>query len=469
MFARIARFASKYKFYILAAWIIITVVFFFTAPSLSKVGVTDQSQFLPQNTQSSKVRSLLDSKFAGYSTTGSSAIIVVYNPNGLTQQNLDDAKSLRTWMTSGNGPSAINSVISIFDNEALGTTLVSKDNTAMLMDVNFSLGAMDDNVKSAVTEIRQQFTVHSGTTFYLTGNVGFLQDLFNSVQNTIGRTTLVTIVLVIILLLVIYRSPIAAVVPLMAIGCSFLVSRGIVGFLAQAGVQVSTVVDALMVVTIFGVGTDYCLFIISRFKEELVQEDRTRRIITTMERIGPIIFASAVTVVIAFLCLSASKFGFTKTSGWALAIGIAVTLVAGITLVPAMVAIFGRYLFWPSMKTPVPSAKKKRWSWARTGELIARHPVWFAAPIIIVLVLCYIALPQFTLSANILSQLPKDSEASKGLNVIEAHFPMGELSPLIVLIQSKDGSLITPDSLANIDNAAAKLQTSVQPGGSGLL
>jgi len=461
MFASLARFAGKYKFFILAGWIILSVLFFFLAPSLSEVGVTDQSQFLPQDTQSSHVRDLLDTKFAqNTEAPASSALVVIHNATGLTQQNLDDAKAFSTWMVSPGAPTAISSVVTVFDNEALRSSLVSADDTTMLINVGFSVGAMGDAAKQAVSDIRQQFTTYPTTTFYLTGGVGFLQDLFDSVQRTIDRTTFVTIILVIILLLIIYRSPIAAMVPLLSIGCSFLVARGIIGFLAQAGVPVSTVTDALLVVTIFGVGTDYCLFIISRFREELMEGNRAQKIETTMKRIGPIILASAITVVIAFLCLTVSKFGMTRTFGWALAIGIAATLVAGVTLVPALMSIFGKYLFWPANKRPAPSTKKQRWGWAKTGEWVSRHPLWVAIPIIIALVLPYIAFRNFTLSANILTQLPKESDATKGLNIIREHFPMGELSPLELLIQSNSGSLETPEALQKIQAVANSLAKS---------
>jgi len=462
MFAVLARFAHKNKILILVAWIALTLCLVLTAPSLSKVGVTDQSQFLPEDTQSAQVRELLNTKFStGTELSKSSALIVVYNESGLNEQDMEAAKALQTWMLSSNGPAAVSSVVSIFDSEALRSSLVSKDNTTMLMNVGFSVTAMDDSAKQAIKEIREQFNVHTGTTFYFTGSVGFLQDLFDSVQKTIDRTTWVTIILVIILLLIIYRSPVAAVVPLLSIGCSFLVARGIIGFLAQAGVAVSTVTDALMVVTIFGVGTDYCLFIISRFREELGHGDQAQRIETTMKRIGPIILASAITVIIAFLCLSISKFGMTRTSGWALAIGIAVTLIAGVTLVPALMSLFGKYLFWPSMKPKEPAAnKKRRLGWAKTGEWISRHPLWTAIPIIVLLFLPYIAMPEFTLSANILTQLPRQSDATKGLNVIREHFPMGELSPLTLLVQSRDGNMMTEESLGEIEKIAKTLSTS---------
>jgi putative drug exporter of the RND superfamily len=461
MFAALARFASKYKVFIVAGWVLITGVFFLTAPTLSEVGITDQSQFLPKDTQSSHVRDLLKTKFASDTEiSASSALIVVYNEKGLTEEDNSRAKALRTWMLSDNGPKVITSVTSVFDSEALRSTLVSADNTTMMMNVGFSVGAMDESAGQAINDIRAQFEVHSGTTFYLSGNVGFLQDLFSSVQRTIDRTTWVTIILVIILLLFIYRSPVAAIVPLVSIGFSFLVSRGIVGFLAQAGVPVSTVTDALMVVTIFGVGTDYCLFIISRFREELNPADSNPTIENTMKRIGPIILASAITVVIAFLCLSISKFGMTRTSGWALAIGIMVTLIAGVTLVPALISLFGKHLFWPPKKLKIPSTKPKRWGWAKTGEFISRHPLWIAIPILIILVLPYIAMPQLSLSANILTQLPKGSESTNGLNTIREHFAMGEMSPLTLLVESKDGSLETDEGRQGLSKIAADLSAS---------
>jgi RND superfamily putative drug exporter len=458
MFSKFGSFAQKYKYPILAGWFIITALLLFTAPSLSQVGVTDQSQFLPQKTESVYARNLLDEKFGAASEeSSSSALIVVYNENGLNQQDMDRAKSFRDWLASSGAPEAVSSVISVFDNEALRSSLVSADNTTMMMSVSMSVPALDDTAKQAVSEIRAQFKQYPGTSFYFTGTVGFLHDLFESIQRTIEKTTLVTVILVIILLLIVYRSPIAALVPLVAIGFSFLVTRGIIGFLAQAGVPVSTVTDAYMVVTIFGVGTDYCLFIISRFREELAQGDRAQKIEFTMKRIGPIIVASAITVIIAFLCLSVSQFGMTRTSGWALAIGIAVTLVAGLTLVPALMSLFGRHLFWPSKTAPAPVQKKRRLGWAKTGEWIARHPVWTAVPIIIVLALCYIGVPGLTLSANILTQLPKDVEATQGLNIVREHFAAGELSPLYLLIQSPSRSLLTPESLRKIEQVAKSL------------
>jgi RND superfamily putative drug exporter len=455
MFSALGRFAYRYKFVILAFWLLLAAALIITAPKLSKVGVTDQSQFLPDDTESAHARDLLNTKFQTSTTSSSSsALIVVYNESGLSQEDMDHAKNIHDWLISPNAPPVIDNVTSIFENEALRSSLVSQDGTTMIIEIGFSMPSLDDAVKQAVSDIRSQFTTQPGTTFCLTGNTGLLVDLFNSVQRAIDKTTLVTIILVIILLLIVYRSPVAAMVPLVAIGVSFLVSRGVVGFLAQSGVAISTITDAYLVVTIFGVGTDYCLFIVSRFREELAMGDRELGTESTMQHIGPVIAASAATVIAAFLCLGISHFSMTRTSGWALAIGIAITLLAGLTLIPALMSIFGRFLFWPTRGLPAPKSKQS--GWTAIGDWVSRHPALTALPIIIILAVPYLALPHMKLSANVLSQISQDVESARGINVVRDHFPPGELSPIYLLLQSKE-SLLTPDSRQEIANVAKML------------
>ena len=114
------------------------------------------------------------------------------------------------------------------------------------------------------------------------------------------------------------------------------------------------------------------------------------------------------------------------------------------------------------MKPPKQKTGTRRWGWDKVGQMVVKHPLWFAIPIIVVLVLPYIAIPDFTLSANILTQLPRGAESTKGLNVVRDHFPVEQMSPLILLIESKDGSLLNEESLGKIDSAAAKLSNSVE-------
>ena len=185
MFTVFGRFAQKYKYYILAFWLAFTVFMVIQAPMLSEVGVTDQSQFLPSQTESVYARNLIAEKFSTAKSSASS-IIVVYNPEGLNDQDMSNAKGLHDWLISENGPEKVNFVASIFESESFRSSLVSEDNTTMMMSVGFSTPVLDD-LKPDILEIRAQFTQYPGTYFYFTGSVGFLHDLFESVQRTIDK------------------------------------------------------------------------------------------------------------------------------------------------------------------------------------------------------------------------------------------------------------------------------------------
>jgi RND superfamily putative drug exporter len=433
------------------------ITLFITAPTLSKVGVTDESQFLPQDTQSAEAHRLLNEKFPA--TTGapaSSALIVFYNEQGLTDTDMQQAKIIRDWLLSDSAPEVVKSVTSIFDEEALRSTLVSADQTTMLMPVGFSATPLSDAGKEAVAQIRDYLQHNQpGVSVYLTGETGFFQDLFNSIQQTIDKTTIVTVILVAILLLIIYRSPVAVLLPLVAIGCSFAVARGILGYMGAAGMDISTLVDAYLVVIIFGIGTDYCLFIVSRFQEELKQKERHEAQNLTMRHIGPVIAASALTVIVAFLSLGISRFGMTKTTGYALAIGVAITLLAGLTLVPALMSLFGKYLFWPAKITS--TRREGGFGWGNISNWVSQHPVVVAVPIIVILILPYSALFHLNRSADIISQMPKSVESVQGYQVMSEHFPLGEFSPLYLLIESPR-DITDPAPLQAIDGIVQSIE-----------
>ena len=458
MFSKLAEFTRRYRAVIIAFWLIAAVVLFLFAPKLSEVGVTDESQFLPQSTQSAEAKRLLDEKFAtGIETLSSSGIIIIYNAEGLTSSDMQEAQSIHDWLVSSSAPQAITQVVSIYENAILRSTLISTDQTTMMMSVSFSASALADTTSSAVEQIENYLQQnYPEINVYFTGETGLYHDLFTSVQQTIDRTTIVTVILVAVLLLIIYRSPIAALVPLIAIGCSFAVARGVVGYLGQAGASFSTLAEAYLVVIIFGIGTDYCLFIISRFREELAKRERHDAHDHSIKSIGPVIAASALTVIVAFLSLAISRFGMNKTTGYALAIGVAITLLAGLTLVPAMMSSFGKYLFWP-VKSFSPRREGK-FGWETIGNWVSKHPAMVSIPIIVVLLLPYIALPHLTRSADMTNQLPQSAQSVKGFQILTDHFAVGELSPLYLVIESPQANITDQTSLQAIESIAQSLQ-----------
>jgi putative drug exporter of the RND superfamily len=459
VFSAIARFARKYRVIVVVFWLATAAGLYLGAPAFSDVAVTDESQFLPQDTQSAAALKLLSEKFASSpNAAASSGIIVIYNAEGLTDADMQESRDIRDWLVSSGAPSAIVKVTSVFDSDLLRQKLVSADETTMMITVDFSDSALSDETKTAVSQIREFLArYHPDINAYVTGETGLIQDLFQSVQDTVGKTTIVTIILVLVILLIIYRSPVAALLPLIAIGCSFLASMGILGFLGQAGVKFFTLIEAYLVVVIFGVGTDYCLFIVSRFREERKKSEPAEALTYSMTRIGPVIAASALTVMVAFLCLSLSRFGMNKTSGYALALGIGITLLAGLTLIPALMSLFGKFLFWPAWASK--PRGEGRFSWAKIGNAIVKRPLWFAVPIIILLLIPYVGFSRFTQTNDIINQMPASTPSVQGYKLMETHFPAGELSPVYLLIESPGGDVTAPGSLQAINQIAWLLQS----------
>ena len=457
MFDMLARFTTKYKLAITMVWLIAAVGLFLFAPRLSDVGVTDESQFLPQDTQSAVAERLLTERFAATDSPGGGGILLFHNENGLSEADFQAAAAIHGWLVSSAAPEGVGQVTSVFENEVLRARLISPDQTTMMMLVDFSAGSFSHDTRAAIGEIRAYFEHnYPDNNIFFTGSTGLFQDMLVSVEQTIDRTTMVTVILVVILLLIIYRSPVAIFLPLLAISASFAVSAGVLGLLGAAGAQFSTLTEAYLVVIVFGVGTDYCLFIVSRFREELRQKGIDEARHQTLRHIGPVIAASALTVMVAFLSLGISNFGMNRTIGYALAIGVGVTLLAGLTLVPALTALFGKYLFWPAKISGFkPEAKKSFWH--TIGNLVSRHPVAVAVPIVALLLVPFLALPRLEKTPDMINQLPQSSESVQGYHIMTERFPSGNFASLYALISAPGKNMAGSAFLPVLEEISGKL------------
>jgi RND superfamily putative drug exporter len=445
MFKFLSKLADRYKIAVILAWIIISGVLVIFAPSISRVGVTDDSQFLPRDTESIQAQNLISSRFTSKAPSGS-AIIVIHDAAGLNAADLETAGKLNSWLTSTSAPGVISAVASSFTNPALSSTFQSADNTTLFFSLSFSVPSSSAAAHEAVDAIRSYVSQNlSGPEIYVTGSAGVSTDALNSIHQTINKATLVTVLLVIVLLLIIYRSPIAMLVPLVTIGVAYLISRGLTGFIAQAGFSVSTLVDAYLVVTLFGIGTDYCLFMVSRFKEEILRNERSEASAQTLHHIGPVILASATTVIVALMCLGISRFGMNRTSGMILAMGVAITLLAGLTLTPALIAVFGRRLLWPAhLQT---SAPKHPGLWYKVGQQIVRRPLFLVIPIILILAVPYLTLHRLSYSASMIGEMPDNMNSVRGYQLWTDHFPAGRLNPVDLVIESQTIPMSDPVNL----------------------
>jgi hypothetical protein len=249
---------------------------------------------------------------------------------------------------------------------------------------------------------------------------------------------LVTIVLVVVILLLVYRAPIAALVPLVTIAAAFLISRGVLGYLASAGWKISSLLDTFVVVLVFGVGTDYTIFLISRFREEVGKGNWQAASQTTVKRIGAVITASAATVIVGLGSMAFGEFGMIQTTGPALAITIFVTLVAGLTLTPALLGIFGHYLFWP-MHERDESVANPRSFFARLAAAVSRRPAVVASVLIAALLVPVAGIPAMRTSFDAVADLPANSDARAGFDLVAQHLGRGKIMPVSGVMRRSRG------------------------------
>ncbi len=479
MFSKIGSFAVKFKFLIIAVWVAAAVLMFLFAPSLSEVGTMNESDFLPGDSEALQASELMAEYFPE-STTGSAVSLIFYNPQKISDADMAYARQVRDWLQSGQPAFEIENVTSVFDSEQMAATLMSPDGTTMLMNANLAQAAFDAKSIETTKEIRDYLKeTPEGLEIYVSGSVGIYGDMFKALNESIDLTTLVTVLLIIVLLIIIYRSPVAALVPLVTIGIAFLVARGTVGLIGQAGVSLWSQLDIFLIVIVFGIGTDYCLFLISRFREELGRnESRTAAMKATVANIGAVITASAFAVIVGLSGMYVAKYQMIKTMGPILGLAIFITLLAALTLTPALASVFGRKLFWPRHEeTRQGKTGKQSRFWEKIAGISTRKPIIVGGILVILMLLPYLAMPELNRSFDQLSELPKEAESVAGYNILEEHYDIGEMDPAKAVIAAPEGTDITSsESLAALTRITSdlgkvpgvvKVQSAVQPQGSG--
>ena len=353
MLATVARFVARRPLVVLVAWAAAAAALVALAPPLTEVATQDNTAFL--NDEAPSVRGGFElARIWPRDEIGNTGALVFRRDEGLTEADRDFIRDTEGWLRSDRAPEVVRRTQSPYSRPELRQALRSPDGKVVLLVVGFTTPPFQPRTNEAVESIRARVrsTLPPGLEFHLTGNAGVAADQASAIDSAVHRTTVISLLLVLAILLWVFRSPVTPLVPLATVGVALLVGRGLVALVADAGLQVSGLVETFMVVIVFGAGTDYCLFIVSRFSEELggrtLPRARARPVLVgTMAVIGAVIASSAATVIVGFASQSVAEFGLYRTTGPAMAIAVLVTLIAGLTLTPALLALMGRWAFWP--------------------------------------------------------------------------------------------------------------------------
>jgi RND superfamily putative drug exporter len=464
MFSRLLGVVERRAWWVIAAWVAAAVVLTLVAPSLNDVGSQDTADFLPADAPSQQADRILAATFPD-DPAREAAIIVVSRDGGLTEGD-------RAWMgqlvTELEGPvfaDDLRGVQSTVNDPDLGPFLRSEDGAAELLIASMIRPPFSSNGTAAVERLRDHIeeTAPAGVDAHVTGIAGLAADQAIGVVDSFERTAIVTVFLVLLILVLIYRSVVAPFIPLVTIGLAFIVSTGIVAYVADAGLKVNTMVGTFLVVMIFGAGTDYCLFLTSRYREDLAAgEPVAATVVKTTRVIGAVIAASAATVIVGFSSMITADFGVFKTMGPAIGIAIAITLAAGVTLTPALLRVVGENAFWPRRFETIRATTDERAPrWERAAALIRRHPQEILLAGLITLLIPAAGLGWYRQSFDLVSDLPAGADARDGFETLAEHYPGGTISPVYVVVTA-DGPILGDDQLAAVDQLTDALRG--QPG-----
>jgi RND superfamily putative drug exporter len=255
-----------------------------------------------------------------------------------------------------------------------------------------------------------------------------------------------TIVLIIVLLALMYRSPVAALLPVVTVGLVSTVAPGLIAWCAKAfNFQVDQSLQILLTIVLYGVGTDYIVFVLFRYRERLrAGEDPKQALVTAITRVGEVIASAAGAIIIAFSALLLAIFGGFRSFGPGLAIAVALMALAVVTLIPAVVSLLGTKVFWPSkswQRTP------KGTAFQRLGKFTGRRPGVVALISGGVMVALALGMLGFKSDYDQTGQLPSDTESSRGFADLQSGFPAGALSPTSIYVRSDTGSPLDSGAL----------------------
>ncbi|MET0787323.1 MAG: MMPL family transporter [Paenisporosarcina sp.] len=439
------RTILKLKWPILIGIIAVTIVLFLVAPNLTKQAEQAGSFQLSKDASSQQAAKMLAD--AGESDQTISVVVE------LEEQLTDDVRQqLNTMSTEIEAlGEAVTSVLNPVESEEIEKQLVSEDQKTILIPI--TVKGSDEEVNKVVDDIRSTI-IPSDMKAYVTGEAIINNDVNKSAQEGLKRTEVITVVLIFGLLLAVFRSIVTPFVPLVAVGITYLLSQSFVAFFIDwFGFPVSNYTQIFLVAILFGIGTDYCILLLSRYKEELsagltVEE----AIVNTYKTAGRTLLISGLAVFIGFFAIGFADFPIFK-SAVAVAVGIAVLMLVLFTIVPISMLLWKEKLFWPSKKSAA-HHDSKVWGWM--SKLSVNRPV------LSMLVVALITVPLLltydnSLSFNMVDEIGDDYESVQGLRVIEEGFGKGDSLPVQVIIQS-DETLANEDMIPYVERLSQRYE-----------
>jgi len=431
------------KYLVVVFWVLVVAALGGLAGKLQGAEKNDASAYLPSSAESTQE---LNEQNLFQSKNLNPALVVYVRDSGVTAADLAKARADARYFAS----------LPAVDGRVTPPA-VSQDHKAIQTVVGADLGYNSD-IGGFVTNVKNAASHDSaGLSVYVGGPAASAADqikIFKGIDTTLLYATLAV---VIVLLLLTYRSPVLWLLPIISAGVALTVAQAVIYLLTQhANLTVNGQSEGILVVLVIGASTDYALLLIARYREELRRHaDRHQAMAVALRRAGPAIIASGLTVVAGMLCLLVAESNDISGLGPVAAIGIAVGLIAMITLLPALLVVFGRWVFWPVKPNYGSAEPTSRGVWSRIGRAIGRRPrtVWMVTAIL--LGIGALGLVGFRFGPLTVAQSFRGTQPSiTAQNVLAEHFPAGSGEPVDVIASAGSAGQVRT-ALAATDGVAS--------------
>lgn len=428
--ARACVVGIRFPRLVVVGWLLAAAAVTLGLPSLPSVVERSSAAFVPEDAPSLNALHRMDEAF-GSGRTESYAYIVFSNETGLSAPDIRGYRDLVRTLQAHE--ERVSDVQHFVGNTDARRQLVSKDGQAAYLVVGLTSGVGSPDSERDVHWLREQIaalSVAPGTETYVTGDPAMITDLTTEVNAASVRITVISGLLLVLILLLIYRRITTVLLTLVTIGVALACARGVLAWAGEQGMALSTYTDAFVTAIVLGAGTDYCVFLISRFREAFGRGvDPLGAVEESATRVGPALVASAGTVILAAICLGFTQLAIFSTTGPPMAICVAVTVAVSLTFTPALMVWFGPRI--GPARAPGPTS-----AWSRVGQLVARRPARVLLAGTAVLVALAAFLPTMVISYDQRNSQPEGTPSNLGLAALEDHFPRNETLPDYLLVES---------------------------------
>ena len=449
----LATFVVRRAAWVLVAWLAVVAAVNVAVPQLEAVVAEDSTPVVPEHAPAIETLSRMDSTF-GNGRSASFVFVALEREGGLAPRDHRYVDRLTARLLRDD--ERVSFVQDVRRSPQLREALVSKDGEAMYLQVGLPGHTGAPSALDQIQHVRDvaHERAPDGLEVAVTGPAATIADMSTEVEHSILTITFVTVGLIALILLLLYRSVAVTAVALGFIGIALAGARGFTALLGSEVFAVSTFTGSFLTAVVLGAGTDYAVFMISRY-QELRRDglDPVTAATTGAAKVAAVIIGSAMTVILANASMALADVGIFRTTGPAIAVSVLVTLVLSLTVLPAMIALVG-VRGWLD---PRPSGgRAERGGWTRLGSLLVTHPGRVLAAGLLPLLVLSLFYPFMKPSFDERSVQPDDTESNRGYALMGEHFPLNEVLPDYVLVTA-ERDMRNPRDLAALEQAAASI------------